>query len=66
MTNDAGGQIIDNFLAISKSAVILVLCLLILAIIFSILLRLVSLYRKYRQKNVILEITPPAFQDKKT
>lgn len=65
MTEWTGGQAMDNFLAISKWSVVTLLCLFILAIVIISVLRVVNYYRKYKQDTVILEVTPPAFQDKR-
>ena len=67
MTNESGGQTMElvEFIqtALPLLGVAVVCIVLFFFLVFSIL-RVVNYRRKLKQKSVLLEITPPAFQDK--
>ena len=67
MTNESGGQTIEIVEFIQKALPILgamVVCVVIIVFLVCAILRVVNYRRKLKQKSVLLEITPPAFQDK--
>ena len=67
MTNESGGQTMElvEFIqtALPLLGVAVVCIVLFFFLVFSIL-RVVNYRRKLKQKSVLLEITPPDFQDK--
>lgn len=65
MNNGSGGQIL-NFLqtAALPWSVKIIVSLILIVVIIGTILRLINYWRKFKQKCVLLEITPPAFQDK--
>ena len=64
MTNQSGGQIVKFFQKALPLLGVTVVCVLLLIFLILAILRLVNYRRKLKQKSVLLEITPPAFQDK--
>ncbi len=67
MTNESGGQTVEIVEFIQKALPILgvvVVCVFIFFFLVFAILRVVNYRRKLKQKSVLLEITPPAFQDK--
>lgn len=64
MTNESGGQLVEQLKAISLWPAVIVVSLFALAILIGAILRLINYWRKYKQESVLLEVTPPAFQDK--
>ena len=67
MTNESGGQTMEIVEFIQKALPILgvvVVCVFIFFFLVFAILRVINYHRKLKQKSVLLEITPPAFQDK--
>lgn len=67
MTNESGGQTMD-LVEFTQTALpllgVAVACVVLLFFLIFTVLRLINYRRKLKQKSVLLEITPPAFQDK--
>ena len=64
MTDASGGQLVSTFKAILPWSVAVFVSLFSLAILIGTILRLYNYRRKYKQKSVLLELTPPAFTNK--
>ena len=64
MTNQSGGQIVRFIQKALPLLGVTVVCVLLFIFLVLAILRIVNYRRKLRQKSVLLEITPPAFQDK--
>ncbi len=64
MTQESGGQFITVLQTILPWLGIVVAGSIVVVVIVGTLLRLINQRRKLKQKSVLLEITPPAFQNK--
>lgn len=64
MTDASGGQLVSTFKTILPWSVAVFVSLFSLAILIGTILRLYNYRRKYKQKSVLLELTPPAFTNK--
>ncbi len=64
MNDSSGGKILDFLQAALPWSVKTVVSLFVIAVVIGTILRIVNYWRKLKQQSVLLEITPPAFQDK--
>lgn len=64
MTNESGGHILKFITSSLPIVGVVVVCGFLLIVLILAVLRALSYRRKLKQQSVLLEITPPAFQDK--